>query len=166
MRLALAITTLLSAASAAAASGSETSPVSLRGKKKSSPSAVTSEPWADDRPSKYNPKPLPLVTTDGDDEGGYEDPVVNITLGVTRGDYDGEVYSDNQTNVFDAPPSVTGNKPLSPSASAGLRGNSKNPTTTLNEPLIETELEELAFKVADLEEDNVEIVNEMNVIKE
>ena len=162
MRLALAITALLSAASAAAASGSETSPVSLHGKKKSSPSALTSEPWADDRPSKskYNPKPLPLVV----DEEGYEDPVVNITLGVARGDYDGEVYSHNQTNIFDAPPSVTGNKPLAPSAPAGLRGNSKNPTDTSNEPLIETKLD--ASKVAGLEEDNVEIMNEMNVIEE
>ena len=80
MRLSLAITTLLSVASAAA--GIETSPGSLRGKKKSSsPSskhsaadrhmpfnstkksspllAVVSEQWADDRPSKSKSKPEP-----------------------------------------------------------------------------------------------------------
>ena len=88
MRLSLAITTLLSVASAAA--GIETSPGSLRGKKKpsspssnslsktkhsaadrhtpsfnstntkmSSPLAVASEPWADDRPSKSKSKPKP-----------------------------------------------------------------------------------------------------------
>ena len=87
MRLSLAITTLLSAASAVAALGNETSPGSLRGKKKSSspssnsnslskhlaadrhtpfnstkkssPSAVASEQWDDDRPSKSKSKPKP-----------------------------------------------------------------------------------------------------------
>ena len=80
MRLSLAITTLLSVASAAA--GNEISPRkkslspysnSLRlskhpaadthtpfnSTKKSSPSAVASEPWADDRPSKSKSKPKP-----------------------------------------------------------------------------------------------------------
>ena len=86
MRLSLAITTLLSVASAAA--GIETSPGSLRGKKKpslpssnillskhsaaerhtpfnstttkkSSSSAVASKPWTDDRPSKSKSKPKP-----------------------------------------------------------------------------------------------------------
>ena len=86
MHLSLAITTLLSAASAVAALGNETSPGSLRGKKKSSsPSsnslskhlaadrhtpfnstkktspllAVVSEQWADDRTSKSKSKPKP-----------------------------------------------------------------------------------------------------------
>ena len=49
-------------------------------------------------------------------------------------------------------------------ASAALRGN--RPTATAKESPIEVELEELASKVADLEEDNVEIVDEMNILKE
>lgn len=49
-------------------------------------------------------------------------------------------------------------------ASAALRGN--RPTATAKESPIEVELKELASKVADLEEDNVEIVDEMNILKE